>query len=857
MSSRAHQRWTRGSVVGLVVAALVLLLLLGVVLVDRRSSGGGTTAEPTYRDGRVVLSDTFERSLDTGWGDADVGGPYELTSASDFSVERGTGRVTLPRPAVGHIAALTSARPQDLTASVDVIAPEPVRRGSGVYVALHLRTNGPFYYRPVLRFGPDQKVYLSLSRFDGSAEDRLNLANEKVVASGVQAGARLTFTAAVTGVTPVTIRAAVASGGRAPSGVEVTDASASRLAAGGTFALWAYVAGSSDADKVVGFDNLNVRQQVAETPGREDGTGSIGRGGVVVPAGQDGTVDAEPADDGRADRPTGSAPVGSTRHPVPAGALVVSRGAAAGGDGSLAAPFRRIQDAVDRVGAGGTVVVRAGSYHESVVLPIDRTVHLQSYPGEPVWLDGSSALRGWQRRGDAWEVRWTHTFDSSPTYTRGAEERDEPGWRFVNPAHPMAAHPEQVWVDGQPQTQVRTRAEVTEGTFFVDSRRQRLVLGTDPVDAGVRASTLAKGLTVVGKGDTVRGIGVRRYATSVWQLGAATVNNTGVSLSDMVFEDNATTGLSVFAADVTLRDLTASRNGLMGLHAHQADHLDVRNVVATHNNLELFNRAPAAGGMKLTSSRHVRVEGSEFADNLGHGLWFDAASYDVDIVSSRAERNTGAGMVVEISSRVRVVDNVLVDNGVHGLWLIDTDRVQIANNTFARNDEANLVVVTDGRTPQEPGPGGTDLRHPDGGGMPWVSQDVAVYNNVFADGGEGCLVCVVDHTGKRTGAQLDVAFDHNLYHLDSVLAHPTFATWPSAEPNPFLYGDFTAYRVATDQDAASRQLVGGDRAVDRDGRVSSEVADVAAEVARDLDRDAADAAAGAAPARPRLGAWQG
>ncbi|MBP2417708.1 right-handed parallel beta-helix repeat-containing protein [Microlunatus capsulatus] len=854
MSSRAHQRWTRGSVVGLVVAALVLLLLLGVVLVDRRSRGGDATAEPTYRDGRVVISDTFERDLDTGWGEADSGGPYALTGATDFHVDGGTGLVRLPRASVGHLAALTRERPQDLTASVDVIAPAPVRRGSGVYVAMHLRTNGPFYYRPVLRFAPDRKVYLSLSRFDGSTEDQLVLATEKIVATGVRAGTRLTFTASVTGMTPVTVRAGVSAGAGEASGVEAVDASASRLAAGGSLALWAYVAGSSDADKVVGFDNLNVRQQVAETPGTADGTGSIG-GGVVVPAGQDGTAGDDAPDDA-AGRPTGSAPIGSTRYPVPDGALLVSRDAAAGGDGSAQAPFTRIQDAVDRAPAGGTVVVRAGSYHESVVLPIERTVNLQAYPGEPVWLDGSSVLKGWQRRGDVWEVRWTKTFDSSPTYTRGAPERDEPGWRFVNPAHPMAAHPEQVWVRGRPQTQVRTRAQVVEGTFFVDAGRERLVLGTDPAGATVRASTLSKGLTVVGRGDTVRGIGVRRYATSVWQLGAATVNNTGVRLSDMVFEDNATTGLSVFAADVTLRDLTASRNGLMGLHAHQADHLDVANVVATQNNLELFNRAPAAGGMKLTSSRHVRVEGSAFADNLGHGLWFDAASYDVDIVSSRAERNTGAGMVVEISSAVRLVDNVLVDNGVHGLWLIDTDRAEIANNTFARNDEANLVVVTDGRTPQNPGPGGTDERRPDGDGMPWVSQDVAIYNNVFSDGGEGCVVCLVDYTGKRSGEQLDVELDHNLYHLATARAHPVFASWPSAAGKPALYDDFAAYRTATGQDPASVLVVGGDRLVDRDGRVARSAAEDAADVPRALDTAADDAAAGAAPQRPRLGAWQ-
>ena len=47
---------------------------------------------------------------------------------------------------------------------------------------------------------------------------------------------------------------------------------------------------------------------------------------------------------------------------------------------------------------------------------------------------------------------------------------DNPG--FVDPAHPMAARPDQVFVDGAALTQVATAAQVTVGTFAVDQALQ-------------------------------------------------------------------------------------------------------------------------------------------------------------------------------------------------------------------------------------------------------------------------------------------------------------------------------------------------------------------------------------------------
>ena len=95
---------------------------------------------------------------------------------------------------------------------------------------------------------------------------------------------------------------------------------------------------------------------------------------------------------------------------------------------------------------GQTIVLRAGTFHESVV--VNKDVTIQSYPHEAAWLDGSSLVTGWARSGSSWKVGgWTTKFDSSPSYTRGSSGSTAAGWSFINPSYPMAAHPDQVEIE--------------------------------------------------------------------------------------------------------------------------------------------------------------------------------------------------------------------------------------------------------------------------------------------------------------------------------------------------------------------------------------------------------------------------
>src|SRR5690606_23913915 len=89
------------------------------------------------------------------------------------------------------------------------------------------------------------------------------------------------------------------------------------------------------------------------------------------------------------------------------------------------------------------------------------------------------------------------------------------GVELLDPDYPLAAHPDQVWVDDERLVQVGTRDEVGEGTFFVDHEQDELVLGSSPDGRTVTASALTRALRIRSEGMVVRGIGIRKYAPSV------------------------------------------------------------------------------------------------------------------------------------------------------------------------------------------------------------------------------------------------------------------------------------------------------------------------------------------------------
>jgi len=793
--------------IALAVAA-GLALPAALVVADPASAAAGQDMVA----GSAVFSDAFTRSATGGWGTAPGAAAYAYDLPSAFRVNGTQGVVDLPRSGASVSATLPGAVSADAEATMKVMLPRIPSAGGGVYAGLQQRVTGTSYYQTSVRVDPAGDARLSVARVNGSTAGQTTVVADLVVARGVAPGKVLNLQSRVSGSSAVAVDARVWPQGAAVPAWQAAgvDSSAARLASGSATRVWSYVSSSSPAQSVA-FDDVTVRpltKAAMPTPTPTPTPPPTPTPTAPAPSSAD-PEQTVPRGDARPGTGSGSAAVGTTTHPAPADGVYVSPTGSDAGAGTKASPFRSIQKGVDAAPSGRTVVVRAGTYRETVVMPAGKALTLQSYPGEAVWLDGSRTLASWTASGSTrYASGWDVSFDASPTYTRGAPDGTREGWAFVNPARPMAAHPDQVWIGQAAQRQVASLAQVTAGTFFVDTAADRLHLGSDPGSQTVRASDRVSALAVRGDGSTVRGIGIRRYAPSVPDMGAVVVTGRGVTIADVAITDNATTGLSVQATDATLRAVTSARNGMLGIHANYADRLRASQLLVADDNTEGFNRAPVSGGFKITRSRDVDVTDSAFLRSTGNGLWFDESIHDAVVAGNDVLANTGGGVVFELSAQLAFVDNVVAGNGAAGLWIDDSGHAQVWANTFSAN--ARDVDIAQGtRRAANLGDAGHDPRQalPDPT-VTWIVTDIQVADNVMQGSTGNALLAVEDHSHERSATQMGITTAGNVYQRD-VASSPRWAiVWARGPGDPAVHDTVGAFTGATGNDRTSLDIVG-------------------------------------------------
>jgi parallel beta-helix repeat protein len=515
---------------------------------------------------------------------------------------------------------------------------------------------------------------------------------------------------------------------------------------------------------------------------------------AALPARADGTAQIlGPATKASGPGRTGSLAVGKASYAVPKKAIFVSPKGSDKNPGTRAKPVKTIQ--------------------RGVKLTLSKKVTLQNYPKEAVWLDGSKKVTGWVADGKVWRKNgWKTRFDSSPTFTKGAPDNTSSGWRFVNTKNPMAAHPDQVFVDGKPLKQVKSKKLVKKGTFYLDQKTSKLYIGTNPKGKTVEASTRVKALKVQAAKSVVRGIGVRRFSPSIFHMGAVTVERPGVKLENVTVTDSATIGISVLREKVTLNRVTVQRAGLLGIHGRFADGIVLKRVLATKNNSERFNIAPSAGGLKIGQTRGVTVSESRFSGNYGHGFWLDLSVYDSVLRQSDFSENSGSGLFLEISAKAIVGDNTFAKNKAFGIKVNNTSDVKIWNNTFVGNKRP-VNLVQDARRNTDKNDPAVDQRQPwPNRDMPWTLGPVQVRNNVIADPDPSavCLLCVEDYSWSKSAEQMRITANNNVYGGKSAKKARWAVVWSRANVNtdPHVFTTLKAFTKKTKQETKGLDRMG-------------------------------------------------
>jgi parallel beta-helix repeat protein len=475
-------------------------------------------------------------------------------------------------------------------------------------------------------------------------------------------------------------------------------------------------------------------------------------------------------------------PVGSASYPVPAGSLFVD--GAQGIDsasGTSAAPLRSIAAAVTKASSGRTIVVRAGVYHESVSVPVGKALTIQAYPHEAVWLDGSRPVTSWRQAGSVWvSDNWTAAFDDSASFGTGV---DYPS--MLTAAHPMAAKPDMVFVDGVQLAQVASTGSVTAGAFAVDYTAKTLTIGTNPTGRLVEASDLPLAFSVLSSGNVIQGLGVRRYATPMPTIGTMRIWGGSNTVRNVVLEDNATVGISFIHSNNVADHLTVVRSGMMGIHANEADNLKITNTIVENNNFELFNTTPTASGIKVTRTRGVTIDNVLALNNLATGIWFDESVYNIVLVNSEARGNTGQGFLLELSDTAIVANNSLTGQ-TRGLFLLDSGNVQVYNNEFGGNSMIAIMLSQDARRQAAPGAVGRDPRAPvPDPTVPWLTRNIVVSNNVFDKSGKFQFYALDKATNIPADA-MNLTINGNLFTPRTDTSLPTMVAWGGSD-NVTLY----------------------------------------------------------------------
>jgi hypothetical protein len=435
---------------------------------------------------------------------------------------------------------------------------------------------------------------------------------------------------------------------------------------------------------------------------------------------------------------------------------------------------------------------------------------------------------------------WTNRFDHSPTYTKGAPDSTTPAWQFVSKSAPLAAYPDQLWFDGTQQKQVGSLDQVTANNFYYDEGNSRLYVGSNPSGHQVSASNIQQAMNIRAAGVVIRGIGIRRFAPSVWHVGAVTVEQPNVTFENVDISEMATTGLSLQSSGAQLRKVTVEWSGMLGIHGRHADGVVMTDVLARRNNSQFFNIAPVSGGVKLGVTRGVTVSNSSFQDNYGPGFWEDMSVYNSVFRGTNFTGNSGDGLFLEISARVVVGNSLFANNKLDGIKVNNTANVKIWNNTFVGNGRP-LDLVQDFRRNNNPSDPAVDSRiaWPDPE-MPWQLDSVTVSNNVvgLSTSVANCLLCVEDYSGSETAESMKVKANGNVYVRQSDSTPYWLAVWSRGAGNPYVFTTLAALRSTTGQEARGREYT-GTSVLASSGALASSVQDQASQIALPLPADVA------------------
>jgi len=378
-------------------------------------------------------------------------------------------------------------------------------------------------------------------------------------------------------------------------------------------------------------------------------------------------------------------------------------------DGVTIEPSGAVQPIIDAHPPGTTYCFSPGTYRLRAALRPKAGDALIGRLGAVI--SGSKVLTGWQKTGRGWST--TAFLPATP---------GEHG--NCRPTEPTCTYAEDVFVDKERLTRVRSPAKVVNGTVYADYRTNTITIGDDPARHVVEQAVAPSLIRTTAGNVTVANF-VLEQAASEAQVAAVesrqvTPHATGSGWRILHNEVRLNHGVGLGIADGAFVSANfVHHQGQLGFGAWGTG------TVVTGNEISFNGQAGyaqdwEAGGSKSWQTDRQTITHNDIHDNLGPGLWSDGGAIHTEYAANRITGNWGAGIQHELSYDATIRDNEITGNGKdHKGWAWEggiqiqssggTGLIEITGNTVARNANGIVLIDSGNRAHESPAPHGPHL----------------------------------------------------------------------------------------------------------------------------------------------------
>lgn len=355
--------------------------------------------------------------------------------------------------------------------------------------------------------------------------------------------------------------------------------------------------------------------------------------------------------------------------------------------GSLAAPFKTIQKAMNVVNPGDVVMLRGGTYRETVSASrggnAANPVTVQAYPGEVPVIKGSDVVTDWTlHNGSTWKkamgINVQQVF---------VDFNDTPGLQQIGMPSGMFnafKYPNPVGTD---------LSSIKPGSFYYDKNGKMLYVwladGSDPNKHLMEVSVRMRLFFMNGDYIHMKGIKFRHANGATYAEQAAAVELSSYSVADgldIQYTDFTGLGMGYLRTGARAINSIVSNNGDSGITGPGSYNFVIANNKIFGNNTRNFNPLWHAGGIKATTKAYGVIENNEVAFNNGSGIWCDYCNGGQPIIiRNNYIHNNGpkdSAIFLEVTNNASVYNNVIANNTRRGIYVAASNNSRIYNNTI-------------------------------------------------------------------------------------------------------------------------------------------------------------------------------